>query len=229
MLINERKSKLPSRLLFLSFLFIFLFSFVSSIPLTQQNINNQLGLQIFYTPIEQHQQNTPLRFEITVLNISTSKLVPNTNINCSLLLQDKDGYAIGEIPFNNYNTYELELTIPETNFTDLGEHSWKVYCIGGVDGVDEGNIEITPTGLSNSFYFIFLVLTLFLGLCFYGVHLENPWVTLIGCFGLCILGIYTSINGVDVYKNEISQIISYIVLAIGLGMGFESLMEITNL
>lgn len=75
--------------------------------------------------------------------------------------------------------------------------------------------------------FFILGFVLFFGLMAYGIYLKNPWISLIGCFGIVILGIYTSFNGIDLYKNDLTKVISYVTIAIGLGVGFQALREIT--
>lgn len=103
---------------------------------------------------------------------------------------------------------------------------YQVSGVGDLNGIDEvWNYSFEIKGGNLGFFIIAFVL--FYGLTIYGIILKNEWVSLVGCFGLCILGIYTSFNGIDVYKNTLTSAISYITIAIGLGIGFESLKAIT--
>lgn len=96
------------------------------------------------------------------------------------------------------------------------------------DGCEKSGTAYFETKGSNVSLFI-IVYILFFGLAFYGIIIKNPWVSLIGCFGLLITGIYTSFNGIDSYKNELTSAVSYITIAIGLGIGFEALRDILEL
>lgn len=112
-----------------------------------------------------------------------------------------------------------------TNYThQIGE--FQVSGVGDLNGNNEvWNYYFEIKGGNLGFFII--VFVLFYGLTFYGIKIENPWVSLFGCFGLLMLGIFTSFNGIDVYKNDLTLGFSYITLAIGLGIGFEALMNIT--
>ena len=89
--------------------------------------------------------------------------------------------------------------------------------------------EVTASGgksVKDSYFFIIIFIA-FYGITFYGLRIKHEWVTLVGSFGLLLLGIYTSFYGIGYYKNDLTSAISYITLAIGLGLGFETLREIT--
>lgn len=97
---------------------------------------------------------------------------------------------------------------------------------GDVDGTDMVfAYDFDVKGGSETFFIILLIL--FFGLTFYGIAIKNEWVSLIGCFGLLPLGIYLSFNGIGLFKNTMTDIVSYITIGIGLGIGFESLRGIT--
>ena len=112
---------------------------------------------------------------------------------------------------------------------ELGTYTFKT-C-GNPDGdyiCDSDTFLVTPTGDSQDFTLFFILgFLLFAILTFYGIKIENEWVSLIGCFGLLIMGIYTSINGIGNFKNDITSVFSYVITAIGLGIGFEALRKIT--
>jgi hypothetical protein len=93
----------------------------------------------------------------------------------------------------------------------------------------EGNVYVNDFKISGGDIAFFIIIgILFYLLTFYGIIIRNPWVSIVGCFGLLILGLYTSFNGIGLYKNDLTSAVSYITIAIGLGIGFEALREITN-
>lgn len=104
--------------------------------------------------------------------------------------------------------------------------TYRISGIGDPSGTDE--IWTYPFEVKGGILGFFIVaFVLFYGLSFYGLKIRNEWITLIGCFGLTILGIYTSFNGIDLYKNDLTSVISYVTIAVGLGLGFQALREIT--
>lgn len=84
-------------------------------------------------------------------------------------------------------------------------------------GTNDGSITL----------FIFLYV-LFYGITILGLLRRHVWITLGGCFGLLILGVFTGSNGFGIYKNGLTDAVSYITILIGLGLGFETVYEITN-
>ena len=110
------------------------------------------------------------------------------------------------------------------NFSDtsqIGTYYFVTTGSNGITNTDSFNI------VGGNLTFFIIVFVVFFGLTFYGLKIKNEWITLSGCFGLLILGVYTSFNGIGVYKNDLTKAISYITLMIGLGLGFETVREIT--
>lgn len=116
------------------------------------------------------------------------------------------------------------------NYTFSGDTSligeYQVNGVGDLNGNDSVwfySFEIQGGNLG----FFIIAFVLFYGLTLWGLKVKHEWIALMGCLGLCILGIYTSFNGIDIYKNDLTKIISYITLGVGLGVGFEALRELT--
>ena len=126
-----------------------------------------------------------------------------SSINEAMIMDGQTGY------YQFSNTYQIGTYY----FTTTGSN--------GITNTDSFEISGGNTGF---FVIIFLV---FFGLTFYGLRIKHEWITLAGCFGLTLLGLYTSFNGIGMYKNDLTQAISYITLLVGLGLGFETLREIT--
>jgi hypothetical protein len=89
-------------------------------------------------------------------------------------------------------------------------------------------LNINSTNNNNSIVLFIFLYILFYGITLLGLLKRHVWITLGGCFGLLILGVYTGTNGIDIYKNGLTDAVSYITLLIGLGLGFETVYEITN-
>lgn len=114
------------------------------------------------------------------------------------------------------------------NYTPLQTGEYIFVTCADPNGISNCESDTFIVNGGNMIIFI-IVFIMFYLLTFIGIKIQNPWVSLGGCIGLLIVGIYTSINGVDIYRNELTSIISYITIMIGLGLGFETLKEITYL
>jgi hypothetical protein len=142
---------------------------------------------------------------------------------------------ITSIQFPDRTMYYLneEMTKIGTEFNYTFCNTGQVgYYHSSVIGDEDGTIKTErfyfaifggSLGLFIIMFIVFYILT------FYGIVIKNPWVSLFGCFGLLILGIYISLNGIHLYKNDLTNVVSYINIAIGLGIGFEALRNITDL
>jgi len=146
----------------------------------------------------------------TFNNITTIRLPDGSILNFDEKM-NKDG-----------TTYNWTLDSSHTSL--IGEYT--VNGIGDLSGNNKvWNYRFEIKG--GNLWFFALIFVLTYGLTFYGLKIKNEWVSLIGCFGLSIFGIYTSFNGIDIYKNLMTNVVSYINIGVGLGIGFEALREIT--
>jgi hypothetical protein len=133
---------------------------------------------------------------------------------------------------------QYEMTKNDTNYnysyTFDKSGNWYYTYEGDLNGITTTqtcSVEVSPSGqsgTSNMFLFV-IVFVLFYGLIIFGIKIKNPWISLIGCICLAGIGVYTSIYGVDLYRNNLTTLISYANIAIGLGIGFDALRDITNL
>lgn len=137
----------------------------------------------------------------------------------SIILPDGTVSSINSLMTKDGTDFNYSYTPPQTG-------TYIVKTCSNPNGVRVCDSDTFSVGGGILGFFI-LAYILFFGLVIYGIKIENEWWSLIGCFGLLIMGIYTSFNGIDVYKNSITQVISYATIAIGLGVGFEALRKIT--
>jgi hypothetical protein len=116
-----------------------------------------------------------------------------------------------------------------TNF--LGRHD--VRGQGDINGVDESfatYFEVTPSGeksTENTIFFIAaLALLYFLTLFFFSKRDIDlaPFVALSG-MALGFLGVYMINNGIIIFRNTLTNYISYITIGIGFGLAIWSLVE----
>ena len=116
-----------------------------------------------------------------------------------------------------------------TNTGGIGEYSY-VTCgdLNGILTCDDTLKRIFEVG-TNSAWFLIIAFVLFYGLMIYSVRIKNPFMALISCFGLAILGLYTSFNGIGLYKDYLTSGISYVTIGVALGIGFEASRNLTGM
>lgn len=205
-------------------------SFISAVPpvTTTQQFTEGYNIQIPQDNILKLGQNYTFEFHVT--NISNGFPI-TSGINCSFHLYDEEGNHI----FQGYDdtassTYDYSFFILGNNFSKIGAYYYFTQCnSSSLGGFGDSVLYINSSGLTGTLGLFVIAFLLFFGLTFYGIRIKNIWVSLIGTFGLLLLGLYTSFNGIDIYKNELTSAVSYVTIAIGLGMGFQALMEITDL
>ncbi len=199
------KSRIFPRFIFGFFIFLFFFSFTSAFGYVSDSTILDFGTFNQGERINLIQTCPNCSFN----NITKIKLPDGSLLNINSAMT-KSG------TFYNYSLIG--------NFTtQIGEY--RVYGVGNPNGIDDVWVYKFSVSGGNQTFFI-IVFLLFFGLTFYGIKIKNPWITLIGSFGISILGVYVSFNGIGLYKNSLTETVSYIVIAMGLGLGFESVREI---
>jgi hypothetical protein len=122
---------------------------------------------------------------------------------------------------NNFNYSYLPLDLGTYTFTTCSNPNGVLVC-------EEDNFEVTPSGNSGAENIIFFViiyillygLTLFL---FFKKEIElAPFVALSG-IALGLLGLYTTQNGIIIFRDYFTNILSYLSIGIGFGLGLWAL------
>lgn len=154
-------------------------------------------------------------FDFHVYNISNGKPI-FYGIGCYLHIYGITGEHIFSGYQNNASaTYDYEFEVPKTNFTTPGEYYYNIQCNGtNLGGYSSANIEVTPSGNMNMLGFYFIALILSLGVMAFGISKGDISLTLLGCFGLYSFGVWTLINGIDIYRNNLTEGLSIVTLGI---------------
>ncbi len=238
----KNKFGLQSKCIFLSFLllffFIFLINFVSAVSTEVYVQTEDTGIIIEYPKIFILKQNQDFHLRVHVFNKTSGIVLTNESTNCTFNLYDFSGEGVLRINNLNFgndtNSNDCQncfnYHVDGSYFSNIGRYSYLVRCktenLGGAISI---GIEVTPTGLSENIILYIIFFAIFYGLTFLGIKIKNPWVSLFGCFGLLAVGIYTLTSGIAVYKTFVTDFVSYISIGIGLGIGFQALIEITDL
>lgn len=120
---------------------------------------------------------------------------------------------------NTAMTADGTFTSFKKQFCDTGQQGTYIYNTvgdpGGTQVSQPVTFTITPTGQQGLLgWYIILFLFAYL-LVIIGVWQQEMSIAVLGAFGLCILGIFTAVNGIDAYKNWVTSGFSVLTSAIG--------------
>lgn len=113
---------------------------------------------------------------------------------------------------NSYHNYTLTGTQTSVN----GEYDVLGFCQDGTySDIIDFTFVITPSGYTNLLGFFIIIIVLLYTITFVGAYFENPPLVLMGGMGLIILSTYLLLNGIDIYRDTITETIAIITLGIG--------------
>lgn len=107
------------------------------------------------------------------------------------------------------------------NYTFCGSNQLGNYIVNGrsdVDGLDTiwaYDYNVTPSGSGDILGFFILIVIMIYGIAFVGFFGKSEWVTILGGMAMIGLGLFTINNGIDVYRNQITEIFSWTTIALG--------------
>lgn len=154
-----------------------------------------------------HKQNT--NFDLVVQS--------NNATTCNVTyIQFPDGVnlIINKVMTKTGNTFNY--TLNSNNFTQLGDSCIGVSCSDGTIQ-ETGSIcrSITPSGSNNILGFFILIIVVIYAIAFVGFFGKNPWVAMLGGMAMLGLGLFTINNGVDIFRNQITEIFSWTTIGLG--------------
>ena len=206
-------------ILIFSFFFLFLIGNVSAAPPVTTVSQFTEGYVIEDSPQQILTQNQSYTVNFFVYNLSNGLLINNTSTECIYYLADNKGVIIfyGQVPYSTAGRYgHWELPLQGSNFSYSGEYSYGIKCNStNYGGTFVGTYNVTPRGLKSDvgFYIILLLLTYGIGMVgFFG---KNQWVSVIGGMSMMIFGIFVLTQGITIYLNWVTQVISYMSLGLG--------------
>ncbi len=135
--------------LVIAFMFLLSLTFISAQPPFEVNVNTQKGLQIFFPQFDAIKQNTAFNLHIHLSNISNGFPLTNDLADCFLHIYDKEGNHTFEskVMDKDSNLYDHEIFISSGNFSNLGEHSFYIWCNNTfLGGEVKETFEVTRTG-----------------------------------------------------------------------------------
>lgn len=136
----------------LLFVLIFALTLVSAVPTPKTNINSEVGLEIYVSPVEAIKYNTTYTPHFHISNVSNGVQLPNTVADCYIHLYNSTGSHLyeSEALTKDGNGWDYEDVILYGNFTEEGAiNSYYVWCNAtalNLGGEVKGLYEITANG-----------------------------------------------------------------------------------
>lgn len=94
-------------------------------------------------------------------------------------------------------------SVAGSNLSILGEYPTTVSCtdVYGENGFSSFSFEVTPSGVTKTLGFYFLIIIISAGLIILGFAIKDNWVVVLGGFALVLVGLYTLFYGIDIIKD----------------------------
>lgn len=195
------KQKRNKRFFYFTLIFIFLIFFSNLVYSSKETLGT-------------FKQGTNINLIQTCANCTysniTSIVAPDGEILISKTPMTKDG---------SYYNY----TLPMGKSVKIGE-----YLVNGLADLDGQNTVwgynffVTPSGNKDVLGFYILIFSVVYTLALIGFFGKNEIVTIFGALALISLGIYSLNNGIDVFRNQITEGISFLTIGLGGFLGIVS-------
>ena len=141
-----------------------------------------------------------LKGNLDAVNVSISVYFPNSTV-----------------AFENVQMVNVRGDIWEYNFCNtlvIGEYIYD-YCDHGGNNCKENTFLITPSGQSDNLgLYIILILIVYL-IGFIGFFGKSRWVSALGGLGMLALGVYFIGEGIVIYRDWFTNLISYLTIGLG--------------
>jgi len=85
----------------------------------------------------------------------------------------------------------------------------------GLDTVWAYDYYVTPSGYRNILGLFIIMIGVVYGIGLFGFFGRNVWVSIIGGMLMMTLGLFTLMNGVDIYRNFMTESFSYFTIGLG--------------
>ena len=109
----------------------------------------------------------------------------------------------------NYN-YSFSSTsyIGEYFYTTCGD-------LNGILTCESVSFDVTPSGNSNVLGLYIIVIAIIYTIAFVGFFGRNEWISMLGGMALIVLGLFTINNGIDIFRNTITEVFSWTTIGVG--------------
>lgn len=149
----------------------------------------------------------------------------STQAICNSTVVNPNGRVILNNSLENNQGSVHNLTIRAGNLDILGIYDVSRTCIDPAGDVHGKGSEtyvflVTPSGSDDNsiaqFILIGFILIFSVGAIVFGINYQDPWITLFGSFVLTLLGLYTLLNGLANYRNDLTEWGSLLLMSISI-------------
>jgi len=210
--------------------FLFSLSYVSAAHIVIQTGDITEGLEINYPKIFTIKQNENITFRTIPVNKSNGVRLDNTTANCVFILTNDDGTYIYSENMT-YNSHSFILNVSGSTFSKLGQYAYGIHCEtkdGSYGGFASVAFEVTPSGEGGNEYLVFstFVILLIYAITFIAFfYARNIPLTVIGGMAMIFLGVYIVRNGIIIFRDTLTNYISYVTIGTGFMLAMWALLE----
>jgi hypothetical protein len=147
----------------------------------------------------------------TYVNITSVSAVTNDGSSVKLL---------GSVAMQKQGT-EYNYTFCSTGY--VGEYTY--ITVGNPDGIVDTESVTFQVG-NSSIILIIVIFLLIYAIAFFGFFGKHIWVSVLGGLGLLALGLFTFMNGIDIYRNFITNTVAIITFALGAIFALVAIIEL---
>ncbi len=156
---------------------------------------------------------------------------PNPSILANITIKDPNNDIVVSTSPMTYNPdiQEHNYTLVSSFTGELGVYSYSITASAeGQNQTDTFEFEVTPSGDSGLTGYFFLIIILSYGLLAFGFWKEDITISILGTFALYFVGLYIMFNGIDIFKNTLTDGFSLITLGIAGYTSFRMAHEYIN-
>jgi len=197
--LKDNKRIMNGKILILIFGIILSLSFISSVE-----------------PAFTFKQNDNINITLQVLNQDNSPVTETTD--CYLTIKDKNLVTLKDYELMTYTSNGFFTLYIGDVIYKLGSYSTILNCNDGTNSLSSNfYFEVTPSGSSGSsniVFIIFMILIIY-GIGFFGFFGKNMTISILGGLAMLGLGVYMINQGIIIYRDDITTILSYTTIGIG--------------
>lgn len=150
----------------------------------------------------------------TYVNLTQIQLPGNNGFLTLNALMTKNG--------QNYNyTFTSTDKLGDYIYTTCGDPDGVLTC-------ESVGFKVTPSGSANILGLFIIVIATIYGIAFIGFFGRNEWISVLGGLGLITLGLFTLNNGIDIFRNTITDVFSWTTIGLGSFISLFTGVELIN-
>ena len=137
-------------------------------------------------------------------------------MNCTASVQTPLGRTLTPIVINNGNYFYLNLSSNDNS--EIGTYQGIITC-DSLPSLFSGQIAVSynvnATGGSGQLWMFVILTALVYIIGFFGFFGKNEWLSIMGGMGMIMLGLFFINNGVDTYRNFMTDAIAWTTIGVG--------------